>query len=187
MTAHEEDHSDQEAEKVSGVEDSVSEAEKAESNTSSSDYRQKYEKMRAHSRTWETRAEKSLEEVKHLTAQLDSLKDENGKLEETVEALRSQLSEATSQLGEATRHNDLTTRIADLGGNIGQLFDSKRFCKAVDELDLDADDADSTLKTLIKQHSTATAPSSSLTWEQPGQGISKGEELWNRRKARRGA
>ena len=187
MTAHEGDHSDQEAEKVSGVEDSASEAEKAESNSSSSDYRQKYEKMRAHSRTWETRAEKSLEEVKHLTAQLDSLKDENGKLEETVEALRSQLSEATSQLAEATRHHDLTTRIADLGGNDGQLFDSKRFCKAVDELDLDADDADSTLKMLIKQHSTATAPSSSLTWEQPGQGISKGEELWNRRKARRGA
>lgn len=187
MTEYKGDHFAHDAEKASGSEGSTSTAEKAESNTSSIDYRQKYEEMRAHSRTWESRAEKSLDDVKHLTGQLDSLKNEKSKLEETVETLRSQLSEATSQLDAAKRHHDLTTRIADLGGNIGQLFDSKRFCKAVDELDLDTDDADSTLKTLIKQHSTATAPSSSLTWEQPGQGISKGEELWNRRKARRGA
>lgn len=187
MTEYKGDRSAHDAEKASGSKGSASHAEKVESNTSSIDYRQKYEQMRAHSRTWENRAEKSLDDVKHLTGQLDSLKDEKGKLEETVETLRSQLSEATSQLGEAKRHNDLTTRIADLGGSIGQLFDSKRFCNAVEQLDLDDDDADSTLTALIKKHSTPVAPNSSLTWEQPSQGISKGEELWQRHTARRGA
>lgn len=186
MTEYKGDHSAHDAEKASESEGSSSTAEKAESNTGSIDYRQKYEEMRAHSRTWENRAEKSLDDVKHLTGQLDSLKNEKGELEETVETLRSQLSEATSQLDAAKRHHDLTTRIADLGGNVGQLLDSKRFCRAVEQVDLDDDDADSTLTALIKKHSAPAAPSSPLTWEQPGQGISKGEQLWQRRMARRG-
>ena len=53
MTEYKGDHSAHDAEKASESEGSSSAAEKAESNTGSIDYRQKYEEMRAHSRTWD--------------------------------------------------------------------------------------------------------------------------------------
>ena len=103
------------------------------------------------------------------------------------DSLQSELSTAQSQVEDAQHNRDLIIHIAALGGDVEQLFDSKSFCAAVDKLDADDDDFESTLKDLIGKHSPAAPTSSRLTWESPNQGISRGEELWQRRKKRQGA
>jgi len=175
-----EDANAENSEKETTIQDSATNAAKAETETASTDYRKKYEDMRAHSRTWENRAEKSLAQVEQLTADKEEL-------ESTIKDLQSELSTAHSQVEDAQHNRDLIIHIAALGGDVEQLFDSKSFCAAVDKLDADDDDFESTLKDLIGKHSPAAPTSSRLTWESPNQGISRGEELWQRRKKRQGA
>ena len=160
--------------------DAATNAAKAESETAPDDYRKKYEDMRSHSRTWENRAEKSLAQVEKLTADKE-------KLESTIKDLQSELSTAHSQVEDAQHNRDLIIHIAALGGDVEQLFDSKSFCAAVDKINSDDDDYESTLKDLIGKHSPAAPSPSRLTWESPNQGISRGEELWQRRQRRQGA
>ena len=175
-----EDANAENSEKETTSQDSATNAAKAETETASTDYRKKYEDMRAHSRTWENRAEKSLAQVEQLTADKEEL-------ESTIKDLQSELSTADSQVEDAQHNRDLIIHIAALGGDVEQLFDSKSFCAAVDKLDADDDDYESTLKDLIGKHSPAAPSPSRLTWESPSQGISRGEELWQRRQRRQGA
>ena len=175
-----EDANAENSEKETTSGDTATNAAKAETGTAPDDYRKKYEDMRAHSRTWETRAEKSLAQVEQLTADKEEL-------ESTIKDLQSELSTAHSQVEDAQHNRDLIIHIAALGGDVEQLFDSKSFCAAVDKLDADDDDFESTLKDLIGKHSPAAPSSSRLTWESPNQGISRGEELWQRRQRRQGA
>ena len=176
---HEDARTDKSEKDTTSV-DAATNAAKAESETAPPDYRKKYEDMRSLSRTWETRAEKSLAQVEQLTADKE-------KLESTIKDLQSELSTAHSQVEDAQHNRDLIIHIAALGGDVEQLFDSKSFCAAVDKLDADDDDYESTLKDLIGKHSPAAPSPSRLTWESPNQGISRGEELWQRRQQRQGA
>ena len=177
--SHEDARTDKSEKETTDV-DAATNAAKAETETAPDDYRKKYEDMRAHSRTWENRAEKSLAQVEKLTADKE-------KLESTIKDLQSELSTAHSQVEDAQHNRDLIIHIAALGGDVEQLFDSKSFCAAVDKLDADDDDYESTLKDLIGKHSPAAPSPSRLTWESPNQGVSRGEELWQRRQRRQGA
>jgi len=81
--SHEDANADNsEKETTSG--DTATNAAKAETETAPPDYRKKYEDMRAHSRTWENRAEKSLADVEQLTADKE-------KLESTIKDLQSEI------------------------------------------------------------------------------------------------
>ena len=68
-----EDANAENSEKETTSGDTATNAAKAETGTAPDDYRKKYEDMRAHSRTWETRAEKSLAQVEQLTADKEEL------------------------------------------------------------------------------------------------------------------
>ncbi|QQU97791.1 hypothetical protein [Corynebacterium amycolatum] len=152
----------------------------AEKVDSAPDYKSKYENMRAHSRTWENRAEKSL-------AQAEELANDKAELESTIDELKAELSSARSTIEDANRNRDLVIRIAGLGGDVNQLFDSKSFCAAVDGINLDDEGAEESLKGLIEKHTPNALTANRLTWEAPDQGVSRGEELWQQRMKRRGA